>query len=260
MGSMLSRLGVQSYCFRESKTHEEVAAQVKSIGLSRLELCAVHIKFDDESTFAPAIEVYKKAGIQICSIGVEGFSDNAAAEEKRFKFAKMAGAELITCAFDLFKVPACLRTAEKLADKYDVNLGIHNHGGYHWLGNHDALKWVFNQSSPRIGLSMDTAWMIDAGHNVLIEAEKFADRLYGLHIKDFVYTPAREPQDVVVGTGNLKLKELLDLVKAKAPKCITPVLEYEGDASNPAPALRHCVAAFKEADGGGCGCGCSCKK
>ena len=256
MGAMLGKLGVQSYCFREFRTHEQVAEQVKGIGLSRVELCAVHINFDDESTFEKAIDVYKKAGIQICSIGVEGFSANEAAEEKRFKFAKMAGAELITAHFDLNTVPACFRTAEKLADKYNINLGIHNHGGWHWLGNAETLAWVFKQTSPRIGLSMDTAWMIDSAGDPVQVAERFADRLYGLHIKDFVYTRDRKPEDVVVGTGNLKLKELLDVVKAKAPKCNVPVLEYEGDASNPGPALRSCVASFKKADGGGCGCCC----
>ena len=39
--------------------------------------------------------------------------------------------------------------------------------------------------------------------------EKFGKRMYGVHVKDFVFDRAGKWEDVVVGTGNLKLKEFM---------------------------------------------------
>ena len=51
---------------------------------------------------------------------------------------------------------------------------------------------------------------------------------------------------VVVGTGNLKLKEFLAIVNKNGFKG-SCVLEYEGDVDNPVPALVKCVEAVKKA-------------
>ena len=69
-----------------------------------------------------------------------------------------------------------LKNVEKLADQYDLKLGIHNHGGYDWLGNITILKYIFDHTSPRIGLHLDTAWAIDAMQDPIHMAEKFAAR------------------------------------------------------------------------------------
>ena len=246
MGTISEQLAVQSYCFRGFKANEQVIEQVKKIGLSRIELCGVHVNFTDEKSFDSVLALYAKGGVKIVSIGVQGFKNDVANETKFFEFAKRAGAKLISCSFDINSVPACYRTAEKLADKYDINLGIHNHGGRHWLGAPDVLAHVFANTSKRIGLCLDTAWMLDSGGDPVAVAEKFADRLYGVHIKDFVFDRARKPEDVVVGTGNLNLAKLAAVMKEKAPAGCCPILEYEGDVNNPGPALRKCVEAVAQ--------------
>ncbi|HVT89037.1 MAG TPA: TIM barrel protein, partial [Tepidisphaeraceae bacterium] len=136
-----------------------------------------------------------------------------------------------------------LRNIEKLADQYDLKLGIHNHGGYDWLGNSTILKCIFDRTSSRVGLHLDTAWAIDAKQNPVQMAEQFASRLHGIHIKDFVYDRARIPKDVIIGTGNLDLSKLMQTLKQinfTGPL----VIEYEGDVDNPIPALKTCVAAI----------------
>jgi len=155
---------------------------------------------------------------------------------------------MISAHFDLGSVPRCYRTAEALADKYGINLAIHNHGGQDWLGSPAMISHVFENTSERIGLCLDTAWMLDTGADPVRAAETFAKRLYGLHIKDFTFDSARRPRDVVVGTGNLELKALLDVVRAKAPEGVCAVLEYEGDEHNPVPALRQCASAVRNAE------------
>ena len=38
--------------------------------------------------------------------------------------------------------------------------------------------------------------MLDSGGDPLAVADKFRDRLYGLHVKDFVFKPDGKPEDV----------------------------------------------------------------
>jgi len=239
-------LGAQSYTFRAFKDNAKVAELLKECGLSTVELCGAHADFADESRFDDAIAPYRDSGIEIVSIGVQGFRNDEAAERKYFEFAKRAGCRAMSANFTPDTMPDCWRTAERLADEYDINLAIHNHGGHHWLGNSQMLRYVFANTSPRIGLCLDTAWTLDSHEDPLKWAEEFKDRLYGLHIKDFVFDRARTPEDVVVGTGNLRLAELLETLM-KNDFGGFAVLEYEGDVEDPVPAVKQCVAAVRGA-------------
>lgn len=237
-------LAVQSYCFRGFKDPAEVAEKVREIGLSKIELCAVHVDFLDESAFGPVIGAFADAGVEIISIGVQGFRNEPEKEEKFFQFASEAGATTISADFNPTTVPEAYRVAEQLAEKYDLRLAIHNHGGRHWLGPAQMLSLVLEQTSPRIGLMLDTAWALDSREDPLALVDRFADRLYGLHLKDFIFERDRTPTDVVVGTGNLKLPELMAKLKQRSFQGHL-ILEYEGDVENPVPALTKCVAAIQ---------------
>lgn len=242
-------LGVQSFCFRGFEKNEVVAEKVKECGMTKIEICQKHVNFKDESQFEPALAAYRKAGVGIVSIGVQGFGNDEANERKFFKFAKAAGARFMSANFNVNKVPEAYRTAEKLAEEFDFHLGIHNHGGKHWLGSVEMLKNVFANTNKRIGLCLDTAWALDAREDPIKMAEMFADRLYGVHVKDFVFDRARKPEDVVVGTGNLDLKALLATLKKNGFNGYF-VLEYEGDVNNPLPAIKKCVEAVRSAAAG----------
>lgn len=240
MKKSVQDLAVQSYCLRGFKNNGDVIEKVKECGLKSIELCGIHADFSNEESFDGIIELYRKAGIRIVSIGVQPFRNKAELEEKFFIFARKAGASIISADFS--PEPESFRTAEKLADKYDINLAIHNHGGRHWLGSAQMLETVFAKTNSRIGLMLDTAWALDAGEDPLVMAERFSERLYGLHLKDFIFDSARKHQDVAIGEGNLKLHELMLKLKKDFKGCY--ILEYEGDVNNPVPALTKCVEAF----------------
>ena len=245
MKNIGEELGVQSYCFRGFKENDEVVRCVKESGLSRIEICGVHADFSDESTFQSVIDTYRNAGIEIVSIGVQAMTADEAKEEKFFDFVKAAGAKHMAVDFKLPNVPDAYRMAEKLAEKYDIRLSIHNHGGRHWLGSSAMLDHVFKNTSERIGLCLDTAWALDSHEDPIAMMEKFADRLYGLHLKDFVFGRDGKPEDVVVGTGNLDLAKALQLA-GENDKVGYAVLEYEGDVDNPVPAMKKCVDAVRK--------------
>jgi sugar phosphate isomerase/epimerase len=245
MNEIKQSLAVQSWSFRAFKTVPALVEQLKKVGVSATELCGVHANFDDEAQFNSVIGQFKSAGIQIVSIGVQYLKGDEAKEEKWFKFAKAAGAKRISISLPIDNHLAVLKMAEKLGDKYDLYCGIHNHGGYDWLGSRAALGYIFKNSSKRVGLTMDAAWCLQAGENPIQMAEQFIDRLYGVHFKDFVFDRAGKGHDVVVGEGNLDLKKLIDLAKTKAPANCVSIIEYEADEANPAPAITKCVEAIR---------------
>jgi len=88
--------------------------------------------------------------------------------------------------------------------------------------------------------------MLDSGFDPLAIAKQFRQRLYAVHIKDFIFTRSGVPQDIVVGQGNLDLVAFVRyLVETNWSGSIT--LEYEGDVANPVAALRQCVQAIHAA-------------
>ena len=242
----MNQLAIQSWCFREFKALPDFFARLKACGVTATECCGVHANFSDPATWPETIAAFKNAGIRIVAIGVETLTGQDANDRPKFEFCKTAGVPnmSITFAPELLEQDfAGLRNIERMATEFGVTIGIHNHGGYDWLGNDRILQFIFKHTT-RIGLHMDTAWAIDAKQNPLDWVDKFKDRLSGLHIKDFLYNEKREPRDVVIGTGNLDLPALI--ARLKAQNFAGPiVIEYEGDASNPEPALSECVQRLK---------------
>ncbi|HVS73649.1 MAG TPA: sugar phosphate isomerase/epimerase [Phycisphaerae bacterium] len=241
----LPPLGVQSWCFREFVPLDALIAQLRALGLPCVEICERHADFSDEASFERVIGAFRAAGIQISSIGVQTFHGEPR-EESWFRFCKMAGAKMISANFEVAVSPEVLRKTQDLARKYDILLGIHNHGGYHWLGNAGMLEHLFRSAGDRLGLCLDTAWCLQAGEDPLKWVDRFRDRLFGVHLKDFRFSPQGQWEDVVLGTVSLKLPELLRALQT-APRLATLTIEYEGDVANPLPKLKECVERVRAA-------------
>ena len=184
MATITPDFAVQSYCFRTIKDNATVAKATKDIGLNRIELCGVHCDFNKPETFASTIAIYKEAGVRIVSIGVESMTGDEAAMQKRFEFAQQAGAEHLSVNFSPDTFDKAHPIVQKLAERYDVRCGIHNHGGHHWLGNSEMLQYVFSKVGDRIGLCLDTAWALAAWQNPIEMVEQFGKRLGAVHLED----------------------------------------------------------------------------
>jgi sugar phosphate isomerase/epimerase len=245
MYDLTRNLAVQSYCFRHYTAIPDLIGQIRKLGLTRTELCAVHADFNAPASFPGILKQFREAGIQIASIGVQYFHGDPQ-EEHWFDFARQAGASMISTHFVLAKIPAVFDTCAKLAEKYDLQLGIHNHGGYDWLGNVAMLEHLLKNLHPRIGLCIDTAWCLQAAGNPVEWAEKFRDKLFGIHLKDFVFDRAGKWADTIVGKGNLDLAGFLKSALA-APHLTAVTLEFEGKPVDPGPELQQCIAAVRAA-------------
>ena len=240
--SIASRLGIQSYCFRGFAEADKLIEALKACSVDRIELCGVHWQLAENPDPAPVVKTYADAGVAISAFGVHGFTEDEDAARPVFEMAKLAGFPTISADFR----PGGLAVAERLCEEYGKKVALHNHGRKHALGSVAAMERLFGESSPNVGLCLDTAWVLDSGEDPLAVAEKFKDRLYGLHVKDFVFDRAGKPEDVVVGTGNLDLPGMAALLTdMDFDGYLT--LEYEGDVDNPTPAVKECVDAIREA-------------
>lgn len=205
----------------------------------------MHTSFDDPAAFETLAERYRAAGVPIVSIGVNRIDTDRAAASRLFECAKAAGLDRMSVDFPLEAIDEALAVAEELSERHGILLGIHNHGGRHWLGSVTALRWVFGKTSERVGLSLDTAWALDSREDPIAMVRELGPRVHLVHIKDFVFREDRTPEDVVVGTGNLDLSEL-DAALSDVGFSGEAILEYEGDVNDPVPALRECVKTVGE--------------
>ncbi len=246
MATLTQPIAIQSWCYRAFKPLDDFLPLLKASGVTATELCGVHAEFGKPETAPALAQRFKEAGVQIVAIGVE-YLTGTPADRGRFEWCKAAGVKHMSISLKpecLDDNAAGLKGIERLAEEFDLQLGIHNHGGYDWLGNPPILRYVLGKVGQRIGLHLDTAWAIDAKQNPVEMAETFIDRLVGVHVKDFTYSPTRQPSDVIIGTGSLDLPKFTGLLKSAGFKGPL-VIEYEGDENNPVPALSECVKRLK---------------
>ena len=239
MSTLFDRLGIQTYCFRVYQTQEELFDALKTCGIKRMELWPGHYNPAERDDYRDFLLRCANEGVMISTFGVVGFSDEGVAR-KIFEFAKAANFDTINVDFTVEQIPL----VESLCEEYGKRVMVHNHGRKHRWGPIVELEKLFKATSPNVGLCLDTAWMLDSGENPVEVAKHFQERLYGVHIKDFVFDKAGKPEDVIVGTGNLDLPGLLGFLdESDYQGSLT--LEYEGDYNDPIPATQECVAAVK---------------
>lgn len=233
-------IGIQSWCLRKCTRHEQLIDALRRIGATRLEICPVHIDPAAPQAVADVVRQYGEAGIRFSSFGVFGFGQDLAVARRVFDLARAAG--FTTIMADL--KPGGLATVETLTAEYGMKIAIHNHGRNHCYGHPWQLDELFAVASDRIGLCLDTGWMMESGEDPVAVARKYRSRLFGVHIKDFLFDAAGKPEDVIAGTGELKLANFLAALREIAFDGVMTV-EYEGEEPDPVPALTQCVANIR---------------
>ncbi|MBT3275027.1 MAG: sugar phosphate isomerase/epimerase [Spirochaetales bacterium] len=233
-------IGIQSFCLRNFKTVESLIEKTQECGIENIEIFEGHCNVLDENTVG-FVNKIKSEGIGIDS-WFEGIPPELEQAKAFFKALKGFGCSVLV----INDLPEDLSLASSLCREYGLKVALHNHGRKHAHGSVDALEKLFDQTDDEIGLCLDTAWMQDSGEDPIEVAKKFSSRLYGIHIKDFVFNRAGTHQDVPVGDGNLDLPLLfttLDAVDFDGPL----ILEYEGNPDNPVPEIKKCVENIEKA-------------
>jgi sugar phosphate isomerase/epimerase len=228
MFDLQNQIGIKSWSFKHLPDNRECADAILSCKSNVVDLSGSHLDYSKPETWADVIAAYREKNIAIPGV-IAGMKPDEAWNRRAFEFAKQAGAGLVSITFAPEEWEVTVRILERLSEEYNIPTAIHNHGGYDWLGSATMLNYIFNRTSKRIGLCLDTAWCMHVEReNPVMWMERFGKRMYGCHFKDFYWDRNGKHYDAVVGEGAMDLPGVLKAFK-DLENVISAVLEYEGD-------------------------------
>ena len=228
-------LGMASYTFREFNL-DDTLIMTKRLGLQRIALKSFHLPLEatDEEIKAVAEKV-RKAGLDLYGCGVV-YMQNEDEVSRAFHYAETAGMKVIIGAPN----PNLLQMVNKLVNKTDVKLAIHNHGpdDEHYPTPESAYMRIKNLD-PRVGLCIDIGHTQRSGVDPSESARKFSDRLLDVHIKD-VTAAEKEGQTVEIGHGVIDIPKFLKtLLELNYEGSVS--FEFEKDPDDPLPGVAESV-------------------
>ncbi len=234
-------LGLASYTTRKFSL-DQTLAMAKRVGLNWVCLKSFHLALDaSPEEIAKAVEQVKAAGMVLYGGGVITMK-NEAEVNQTFEYAKAAGMTTIVGV----PMPDVLPLVNEKVKQYDMVVAIHNHGpGDKVYPTPESIIERVKDLDKRIGLCIDIGHTLRIGADPIRDAERFADRLLDVHIKD-VTAPATEGTTVEIGRGVIDIPAFLKtLLKIDYSRVVS--FEYEKDPDDPLPGLAESVGYVRGA-------------
>jgi inosose dehydratase len=234
-GALKFPLGLASYTLRAFGL-DDVIAMTRRVGLERIVLKSMHLPLETPpAAIAETAAKVRAAGLNLYGCGVI-YMTNESEVEQAFRYAKAAGMRMIIGAPD----PEILDLVNRKIKQYDVGVAIHNHGpdNNRYPTPVDAYRLIKNLD-PRFGLCIDIGHTLRAGMDPSEAAEKCADRLLDVHIKD-VTAASKEGQAIEIGRGVIDIPKFIRTL-ARVQYAGTLSFEYEKDEKDPLPGLAESV-------------------
>ncbi len=235
----LFKVGLQSYSFR-TYNFEDAVLRSRDIGIHYWESFPDHIPITGEAQkIQKALGILKAADISLLTFGVLSFDKDTAKNRSYFEFAKKMGIQTLSADPD----PESLSQLSELVHEFDINIAIHNHGPQDRHGHIAQVQKAMEGQHKRIGACVDTGHYLRSGEDPVTAIKTFGQRVYGLHLKDFLKGTDIEK---VTGDGDLDLHGVLVALREVG---YTGVLstEYELDESAPVPGVQRCLANTRAA-------------
>jgi sugar phosphate isomerase/epimerase len=232
-------LGLASYTLRKFNL-DQTLAMARRVGLKYIALKSVHLPLESTNAeIEAAAAKVKEAGLELYGGGVI-YMKNEAEVNQAFGYAKAAGMKVIIGSPE----PDLLPLVNKKAQEYDVKLAIHNHGpGDKNYPTPASAYEKIKDLDKRVGLCDDIGHTQRAGVNPSESAERFADRLLDVHIKDVSQATAKG-QGVEIGRGVIDIPGYLrTLIRVGYTGVVA--FEYEKDADDPLAGLAESVGYVK---------------
>ena len=220
-------LGLASYTLRKFKL-DETLAMTKRVGLKYICLKDFHLPLDSTQAEIKAVAAkVRNAGLRLYGGGVISMKSEAEVH-RAFDYAKAAGMKVIVGV----PAPKLLTLVNKKVQQYDIKVAIHNHGpGDKNYPTPASAYERIKDLDKRIGLCNDIGHTQRAGMDPSESAERFADRLLDVHIKD-VSAATAKGRGVEVGRGVIDIPKFLrTLLKINYSGVVA--FEYEKDADDP---------------------------
>jgi inosose dehydratase len=229
------KLGMASYTLRNFKL-DDALAMTNRVALKYICLKSMHQPLDSTPAQIEAVVAkVKQAGLILYGGGVI-YMRNEAQVNQAFDYAKTAGMKVIVGV----PVPDLLPLVNEKVKQYDIEVAIHNHGPTDKV--YPVPSTIYEKIKnldKRIGLCMDIGHTMRAGVDPSEDAERFADRLLDIHMKDVSAATARG-HAVEVGRGVIDIPKFVrTLIKTKYDGHVS--FEYEKDSRDPLPGLAESV-------------------
>ncbi|MEE8605582.1 MAG: sugar phosphate isomerase/epimerase [Candidatus Aminicenantaceae bacterium] len=233
----LSRLnlGMASYTFREFPL-EETLKMTKRLSLERIAFKDFHLSLEStDEEIKTVAEKTRAAGLDLYGCGVV-YMQTEDEVGRAFHYAKTAGMKIIIGAPN----PDLLKMVNKMVNKYNIKVAIHNHGPDDKLYPTPESAYVrLKNLDPRIGLCIDIGHTQRAGIDPSESALKFSDRLHDVHIKD-VTAATKEGGTIEIGHGIIDIPKFLrTLIKLDYRGSVS--FEFEKDGKDPLPGVAESV-------------------
>lgn len=234
-GPSALKLSLASYTTRKLSLEKTIEV-AKRVGLKNICLKSFHLPLTatPEAIAASAAKV-RDAGLNLYSGGVVAMTKEEQVNQA-FDYAKAAGFEFIVSAPSADMLPII----ERKVKEYNIGIAIHNHGpgDKHFPTPESAYVKLVDRDK-RMGLCIDIGHTIRIGADPVSSAQKFADRLFDIHLKDLNSSQVKG-RDVPVGRGVIDIPRFLrTLVQLKYQGRAS--FEYEADADDPLPGLAESV-------------------
>lgn len=246
------RLGMQSYSFHRVSLVEAIG-KTHQLGLKYIEVFPGHRLggkwsdkvFDfnlDSQTRGELKKLAADNDVKIIACGVFT-TENDGDWEKMFAFAKDMDMEFISCEpalkdWDL---------VEKLSEKYDIKVAVHNHPQPSVYWNPDALMKAIERRSSNIGSCADVGHWRREGLDQLACLKEIDGRLISMHFKDIApkNEMEKEQKDTIWGKGVLDVKEMVKILNDKRFSGVLSI-EYENNWDDSMGDIQQCIEYFKE--------------
>ncbi|TKG91081.1 sugar phosphate isomerase/epimerase [Puteibacter caeruleilacunae] len=195
----------------------------------------------DEATQKKVLKLIKDKGITLINYGVA--TCNSAEEwEKLFKFAKNMGIKTITSEPKFED----MELVDQLANKYKVNLAIHNHPKATRYWHPDIVLKSLKGRSERIGACCDNGHWMRSAIDPIDGYEKMKGHIISLHFKDMNEFDNLKAHTVPFGTGKHNIQKTLQKLKEIGFKGVFTI-EYEHNWENSVPEIKQSVEFWNKA-------------
>jgi len=234
------KLGIASYTFRKFDAARLIEF-MKQLRTPYLNVKDIHLPMGSAAEVKAHADAYRAAGLTLTAAGTIYFTkDEDADVEAKFEYCKAAGISLIVGA----PTHATLARVERFAKRYDIRVGIHNHGpeDKEWPSPLDVLKAVGSMDA-RLGCCIDVGHTMRAGVDVVEAIRKAGPRLFDLHLKDLAKSDAKDSQ-VAVGEGVMPIRAIFEeLIRMRYAGYAD--LEYEIKEEDPMPGVMESFAYMR---------------
>jgi inosose dehydratase len=232
-------IGMAGFTFMQFNV-EKTIEMMKRIGVTNLSLKDFHMPMNStQEQINAVLAQFKNAGINVYTVGVI-YMKTQESVDQAFEYAKMARVKMMVAAPNYELLPY----VEKKIKTYDFKMAIHNHGPDNPLYPNATDIWNhIKDLDPRIGICIDIGHTTRDGQDPSVDIEKYAARIYDMHIKD-VDKASKEGKTVEMGRGIIDIpKVVATLRKIKySGKCS---LEFEKDMKDPLPGIAESIGYFK---------------